>query len=75
MKESINLKLELTKNGKVLNKQELAELKKSNPSKEELDKLGVRITQETDAHIQMKLGKETIVNAHFDREQLDQLFH
>lgn len=46
MKDSINLKLELTKNGKVLNKQELAELKKSNPSKEELDKLGVKITQE-----------------------------
>ena len=75
MANTINLKAELTKDGKVLSKHELAELKKSNPSKEELDKLGVRITQETDAHIQMKLDKETIVNAHFDREQLDQLFH
>ena len=75
MTDTINLKTELTKDGKVLSKHELAELKKSNPSKEELDKLGVRITQETDAHIQMKLDKETIVNAHFDREQLDQLFH
>lgn len=46
MTDSINLKLELTKNGKVLNKQELDKLKKSNPSQEELDNLGVKITQE-----------------------------
>lgn len=44
--DAINLKLELTRDGKVFNKQELAELKKSNSSKEELDKLGVKITQE-----------------------------
>lgn len=44
--DAINLKLELTRDGKALSKSELAKLKKSNPSKEELDKLGVKITQE-----------------------------
>lgn len=68
MSNTINLKAELTKDGRVLNKSELAKLKKSNPSKEELDKLGVKITQENDTHIQMQLGDETIVNARFDRE-------
>lgn len=46
MKQNINLHVDLTKNGKILSKPELKELKKSNPSKEELDKLGVKITQE-----------------------------
>ena len=46
MANTINLKAELTKDGRILNKSELAKLKKSNPSKEELDQLGVKITQE-----------------------------
>ncbi len=46
MKQNINLHVEFAKNGKVLDGAEIKELKKSNPSKEELDKLGVKITQE-----------------------------
>lgn len=45
MKQNINLHVDLTKNGKVFSKPELEELKKSNPSKKELDKLGVKIKQ------------------------------
>jgi hypothetical protein len=45
MKKEINLEVELTQNGKSLSKHDLTKLKKSNPSSEELDKLGVKITQ------------------------------